>query len=61
MTLGLYGISAVCTFVQGFIMTGVSNDVTYSLRRDISKKINRIPLDYYESRTHGEVLSPCDE
>lgn len=57
MTLGLYGISAVCTFVQGFIMTGVSNDVTYSLRRDISKKINRIPLDYYESRTHGEVLS----
>ena len=57
ITLGLYGISAVCTFIQGFIMTGVSNDVTYSLRRDISKKINRIPLNYYESRTHGEVLS----
>ncbi len=38
-------------------MTGISNDVTYSLRKDISQKINRIPLKYYESRTHGEVLS----
>lgn len=56
-TLGLYVVSAVCTFIQGFIMTGISNDVTYSLRRDISGKMNRIPLNYYESRTHGEVLS----
>ncbi len=57
ITLGLYGVSALCTFIQGFIMTGISNDVTYSLRRDISEKIHRIPLNYYESRTHGEVLS----
>lgn len=56
-TLGLYAVSAACSFIQGFIMTGISNDVTYSLRRDISKKINRIPLNYYERRTHGEVLS----
>jgi ATP-binding cassette subfamily B protein len=38
-------------------MTGISNDVTYTLRKDISKKINRMPLKYFESRTHGEVLS----
>ena len=38
-------------------MTGISNDVTYSLRKDISKKINRLPLKYYESRTTGEILS----
>lgn len=56
-TLGLYACSAVFSFIQGFIMTGISNDVTYRLRRDISIKINRIPLNYYESRTHGEVLS----
>lgn len=55
--MGLYACSAVFSFIQGFIMTGISNDVTYRLRRDISKKINRIPLNYYESRTHGEVLS----
>lgn len=57
MAMGLYAVSALFSFIQGIIMTGVSNDMTYSLRRDISKKINRIPLDYYESRTHGEVLS----
>ena len=55
--LGLYVFSAVFSFIQGWIMTGISNDVTYSLRRDISGKINRIPLKYFESRTHGEVLS----
>ncbi len=56
-TLGLYVCSALFSFIQGFIMTGVSNDVTYSLRKDISQKINRLPLKYYESRTTGEVLS----
>ncbi len=38
-------------------MTGISNDVTYNLRKDISKKINKIPMKYFESRTHGEILS----
>lgn len=57
LALSLYVVSALLSFVQGFIMTGISNDVTYSLRKDISEKINRIPLKYYESRTHGEVLS----
>lgn len=55
--LGLYVCSAIFSFIQGFIMTGISNDVTYSLRKDISKKINRLPLKYYESRTTGEILS----
>lgn len=53
----LYVVSSVLSFIQGFIMTGISNDVTYSLRKDISKKINKIPMKYFESRTHGEILS----
>ena len=56
-TLGLYLVSACFSLIQGFVMTGISNDVTYSLRKDISKKINRLPLNYFESRTNGEILS----
>ena len=56
-TLGLYLCSAAFSFVQGFIMTGISNDVTYSMRKEISTKINRLPMKYFESRTYGEVLS----
>ena len=56
-TLGLYLCSAAFSFVQGFIMTGISNNVSYSLRKDISGKMNRLPMKYYESRTYGEVLS----
>ena len=56
-TLGLYVVSACFSFIQGFVMTGISNDVTYNLRKDISKKINKLPLNYYESRTNGEILS----
>ena len=56
-TLGQYLCSAAFSFVQGFIMTGISNDVSYSLRKDISGKMNRLPMKYYESRTYGEVLS----
>ena len=53
----LYLLSACLNFIQGFIMTGISNDVSYSLRKDISEKINRMPMKYFESRTTGEVLS----
>ena len=53
----LYVVSSVLSFIQGFIMTGIYNDVTYNLRKDISKKINKIPMKYFESRTHGEILS----
>lgn len=53
----LYVVSACFSFIQGIIMTGISNDVSYTMRKDISKKINRMPLKYFESRTTGEVLS----
>ena len=56
-TLGLYLVSSLFSLIQGFVMTGISNDVTYSLRKDISKKMNRLPMNYYESRTNGEILS----
>ena len=53
----LYLASSCFSFIQGFVMTGISNDVTYNLRKDISKNINRLPLNYFESRTNGEILS----
>lgn len=56
-TMCLYLFSAAFSFIQGMIMTGISNDVSYSLRKDISRKMNRLPMKYYESRTYGEVLS----
>lgn len=56
-TLGLYLFSAVMSFVQGWIMTGVSQKLSYRFREEISCKINRMPLRYFESRTVGEVLS----
>lgn len=54
---GLYLLSVCLNFIQGFIMTGISNDISYGLRKDISEKIHRMPLKYFESRTTGEVLS----
>lgn len=55
--LGLYALSALFSFIQGMLMTGVSQKMTYRLRKEISEKIHRIPMKYYESNTHGEVLS----
>lgn len=55
--VGIYIVSALFSFIQGYIMTGVSMKLTYRLRRDISQKINRLPLKYYDSTSHGEVLS----
>ena len=55
--LGIYVISAVLSFVQGWIMTGISQKMCFRMRREISEKINRMPLKYFESRTVGEVLS----
>lgn len=55
--LGLYLLSAIFTFVQGWIMTGVTQKLCYRLRKEISEKINRMPMKYFESRTYGEVLS----
>ncbi len=57
MVLILYGISSLFAYVQGFIMTGVSQKLTYRLRKEISEKIHRIPMKYFDNMTHGEVLS----
>lgn len=53
----LYVISALFSYIQGWVMSGVTMKVTYRLRRDISEKINRIPLKYFDGTNHGEVLS----
>lgn len=55
--LGIYIISAIFAFIQGFVMTGISQKVSYNLRKEISKKINRMPLKYFDTHTYGEVLS----
>lgn len=55
--LGLYVVSAVFSFIQGYIMTGISQKMTYRLRKEISEKINRMPMSYFDKYTHGEVLS----
>ncbi|WP_130864256.1 ABC transporter ATP-binding protein [Bacilliculturomica massiliensis] len=53
----LYVISALFSYLQSFIMSGVSMKITYRFRKDISEKINRLPLAYFDARSHGEVLS----
>ncbi len=55
--LAIYLFSALCSFVQGYIMTGITQKICFRFREDISQKINRMPMKYFESRTVGEVLS----
>jgi ATP-binding cassette subfamily B protein len=55
--LGVYLISTLFSFIQGWIMANVSIDITYRFRRDIAAKINRMPLKYFDGTSHGEVLS----
>ena len=55
--LCLYGCSAILNALQGWIMTGITQKICYRLRKEISEKINRMPMKYFESRTYGEVLS----
>jgi ATP-binding cassette subfamily B multidrug efflux pump len=57
LTLGLYLISVIFSYIQGWIMSNISIDITYRFRRDISQKINRMPLKYFDGTSHGEVLS----
>jgi len=56
-TLTLYLVSAALSFVQGWIMTGISQKVSYRMRREIAEKIDRMPMKYFESRPYGDVLS----
>lgn len=55
--LCLYIISAIFSFIQGYIMTGISQKITYHLRKEISEKIHRMPMNYFDKMTHGEILS----
>ncbi len=55
--LVLYGVSALCSFVQGLTMTTISQKVSFRMRKEMSEKINRLPMNYYDTKTHGEVLS----
>ena len=55
--LGLYLLSSVLSFMQGWIMTGITQKICYRMRKEITEKINRMPMKYFESRTYGEVLS----
>ena len=55
--LGLYIFSAIFSYIQGFIVTGIAQKVSYSLRENISKKLNRLPLKYFDKNTHGDILS----
>lgn len=56
-TLGLYAVSSAFIFIQGWIMSGITQKICYRMRKEISEKINRMPMKYFESRTYGEVLS----
>ena len=55
--LGLYALSAFLGFLQSYLMSGITQKVTFRMRKELSEKINRMPLGYFESRTYGEVLS----
>ena len=53
----LYIISSIFSFIQGFTMTNVAQKITYKIRNDIVEKINKLPMEYFDKKTHGEVLS----
>lgn len=53
----IYVVSSIFSCLQGLIMSRVSNDISYKLRSDLSKKINKLPMKYFDSKTHGEILS----
>lgn len=55
--LALYLVSALFSYIQGYLMSGVTQKTTYRMRKEISEKINRLPLSYFDKKTHGEVLS----
>lgn len=55
--LGIYCLSAIFSFIQGWIMTGISQKIAYKLRKEISQKLNRLPMSYFDKNTHGEILS----
>lgn len=57
LTAFLYALSAIFSFIEGWIMTGITQKIVYKMRRDISEKINRMPVKYFESHQYGDILS----
>lgn len=55
--LGLYAVSALFGYIQGFVMTNVSQKLTYRIRNDVAVKINKLPMSFFDKKTHGEILS----
>lgn len=55
--LVLYGVSALCGYVQGYVMSGISQKTAFRMRKEISEKIHRLPMNYYDKKTYGEILS----
>ncbi len=55
--LVLYGISALFSFIQGILMTGISQKISFRMRKELTAKINRLPMNYFDKKTNGEVLS----
>ena len=53
----IYAASSLLSFLQGYVMSGVSQRITYRLRKEISEKMDRMPLKYFDTKTHGEILS----
>lgn len=53
----LYGISSICTFVQGFVLAKITNDLSYKLRKNISEKLNKLPMNFFDKNQNGEILS----
>ncbi len=53
----LYLVSALFSFIQGYIMSGISQKISYEMRNQILEKINRMPMKYFDTKTHGEILS----
>ena len=57
MLIGLYVVSALFSYLQQYIMAGVAQKTVYDMRQDVNEKLARLPLKYFDSRTHGEILS----
>ncbi|WP_026567337.1 ABC transporter ATP-binding protein [Bacillus sp. UNC41MFS5] len=57
LLIGLYILSAIFAYIQQYIMAGVAQKTVYNLRKEVEEKLNRLPLKYFDSRTHGEILS----
>lgn len=55
--LGLYAASTIFGYIQGFIMTGISQKMAFRMRKELSEKMNRLPMNYYDTKTYGEILS----